>query len=54
MFINVEETPNPNTIKFIPEEKLNFKGTKLYKISDDYADSYLLKTIFSINGLATL
>ena len=51
MFLRIEETPNPNTIKFIPEEKLNFKGTKLYKISDDYADSHLLKTIFSINGI---
>ena len=34
MFLRIEETPNPNTIKFIPEEKLEYEGTKLYSASD--------------------
>ena len=47
MFLRIEETPNPNTVKFIPEDKLEYEGTKLYSVSDDYENS-LLKTIFSI------
>ena len=35
MFLRIEETPNPNTIKFIPEEKLRYVGTKLYSASDN-------------------
>ena len=53
MFLKIEETPNPNTLKFIPENKLDYKGTKLYKVSDDYENSYLLETIFSIKGISS-
>ena len=42
MFLRIEETPNPNTIKFIPEEKLRYVGTKLYSASDNLEDSLLL------------
>ena len=54
MFLRIEETPNPNTIKFIPENKLDFEGTKLYKVTDDYENSYLLETIFSIKGISSV
>ena len=54
MFLRIEETPNPNTIKFIPENKLDYEGTKLYKVSDDYENSYLLETIFSIKGISSV
>ena len=54
MFLKIEETPNPNTIKFIPENKLDYEGTKLYKASDDYENSYLLETIFSIKGISSV
>ena len=54
MFLRIEETPNPNTIKFIPEEKLNYVGTKLYSASDNLQGSLLLKTIFSIKGVTTV
>ena len=54
MFLRIEETPNPNTIKFIPEEKLEYEGTKLYVVSDDYENSFLLKTIFSIKGVTSV
>ena len=26
MFLKIEETPNPNTLKFIPEKSLDFKN----------------------------
>ncbi len=54
MFLRIEETPNPNTIKFIPEEKLEYEGTKLYLATDDYENSFLLKTIFSIEGISSV
>ena len=54
MFLRIEETPNPNTIKFIPEEKLRYVGTKLYSASDNLEDSLLLKTIFSVEGVTTV
>ena len=54
MFLRIEETPNPNTLKFIPENKLDYEGTKLYKITDDYENSYLLETIFSIKGISSV
>ncbi len=54
MFIRIEETPNPNTMKFIPENKLDFEGTKLFTISDDYENSELLKTIFSVDGVSSV
>ncbi len=54
MFLRIEETPNPNTIKFIPENKLDYEGTKLYKVTDDYEKSYLLETIFSIKGISSV
>ena len=54
MFLRIEETPNPNTIKFIPEEKLRYAGTKLYSASDNLEDSLLLKTIFSVKGVTTV
>ena len=54
MFLRIEETPNPNTIKFIPEEKLNYAGTKSYSASDNLEESLLLKTIFSVKGVTTV
>ena len=54
MFLRIQETPNPNTIKFIPEEKLRYVGTKLYSASDNLEDSLLLKTIFSVEGVTTV
>ncbi len=54
MFLKVEETPNPNTLKFIPEKSINFKGTKLFNLGDDYNNSNFLETIFSIQGVKSV
>ena len=54
MFIQTEETPNPNTLKFIPENSLSIKGTKLYKATDDFEGSAVLETIFSVKGVTSV
>ena len=54
MFLKIEETPNPNTLKFIPETNLDFEGTKLFTPGDDFDKSELLKTIFSIQGVTNV
>jgi len=54
MFLRIEETPNPNTLKFIPETSLDFEGTKLFTPEDDFDKSELLKTIFSIQGITSV
>ena len=54
MFLKVEETPNPNTLKFIPENSLSIKGTKLYKETDDFEGSAVLETIFSVKGVTSV
>ncbi|MBF95961.1 MAG: Fe/S biogenesis protein NfuA [Alphaproteobacteria bacterium MarineAlpha9_Bin4] len=51
MFLRIEETPNPNTLKFIPEKNIDFEGTKLFKSTDNFENSELLKTIFAIQGV---
>ena len=48
MFIRIEETPNPNTMKFIPENKLDFEGTKLFTINDT-SDAPVITT-YSLPG----
>ena len=54
MFLKVEETPNPNTLKFIPEKSLDFKGSKLFTKEDNVQDSDLLKEIFSVSGVVSV
>ena len=44
MFLRIEETPNPNTLKFIPETNLDFEGTKLFSPSDDFDKSLAFST----------
>ena len=46
MFLKIEETPNPNTLKFIPEKSLDFKGTKLYKEKIKLITQQFLKQYF--------
>mgnify|MGYP001496904894 CR=1 FL=1 len=54
MFIKVEETPNPNTLKFIPEKEIDFKGTKLFEHKDNFENSFLLREIFAIQGVKSV
>ena len=51
MFIQTEETPNPNTLKFIPGVQVLEEGTYEFKDKDSAKISNLANLIFSINGI---
>ena len=53
MFVQIQETPNPNSLKFIPGKKVSSIGSvELTKKKDTNND--LLKNIFSINGVESI
>ena len=49
MFIQTEETPNPNTLKFIPGVQVLEEGTYEFKDKDSSKISNLANLIFKIN-----
>ena len=51
MFIQTEETPNPNTLKFIPGVQVLEEGTFEFKNIDSAKISNLAKLIFSVDGI---
>ena len=51
MFIQTEETPNPNTLKFIPGEEVMTKGTYSFTNKEDAKNSILAKMLFKINNV---
>ena len=51
MFIQTEETPNPNTLKFIPGVQVLDKGNIEFKDQDSAKISNLANLIFLINGI---
>ena len=51
MFIQTEETPNPNTLKFIPGVQVLDEGTVEFKDNVSARSSNLASLIFSINGI---
>ena len=54
MFINVEETPNPNTLKFIPEKDINVDRSYIFKKTDDLKNNDFLKNLFDIDGVESI
>ena len=53
MFIQIQETPNPNSLKFIPGKKVSSIGSvELTKKEDTNND--LLKNILSVNGVESI
>ena len=53
MFVQIQETPNPNSLKFIPGKKVsNIGSVELSKKEDTNND--LLRNIFSINGVESI
>ena len=54
MFINVEETPNPNTLKFIPEKDISVDRSYIFKKTDDLKNKVFLKDLFSIDGVESI
>ena len=49
MFIQTEETPNPNTLKFIPGVQVLKEGTVEFKDNVSAMSSNLAKLLFSVN-----
>ena len=55
MYIQTEETPNPNTLKFIPGEVVLPNGTASFKTQEDAKEkSELAYVLFEINGVETV
>ena len=50
MFIQTEITPNPNSLKFLPEKEVSKIGPLEVKSKDD-TNNELLRNILSINGV---
>lgn len=51
MFIQTQETPNPNTLKFLPGVQLLISGTRNYVMGDDISSAPLAMTLFNVSGV---
>ena len=50
MFVQTQKTPNPNSLKFLPEKKVSNDGS--IEITDKQkSDNELIRNILSINGV---
>ena len=50
MFVQTQETPNPNSLKFLPGKKVSMNGT--YEILDkNESNNELVRNILAINGV---
>ena len=53
MFVQTENTPNPNSLKFIPGKKVSNSGS--FEISDkEKVNNELVRNILSINGVTSI
>ena len=50
MFIQTQITPNPNSLKFLPEKKVSKIGSLEVKNKKD-SNNELIRNILSINGV---
>ena len=50
MFIQTQQTPNPNSLKFLTEKKVSSVGPIEFKNKNETSNS-LIKNILSINGV---
>ena len=53
MFVQTQNTPNPNSLKFIPGRKVSEGGSKEFQKKED-TNNILLRNIFSINGVESI
>ncbi len=54
MFIQTEETPNPDSLKFIPGRVVLESGTASFSQGDDCATSPFAKRLLSIDGITSV
>ena len=50
MFVQTEKTPNPNSLKFLPEKKVSINGS-FEILNKDETNNVLVRNILSINGV---
>lgn len=51
MFIQTEQTPNPQTLKFLPGRVVMKEGTAFYKNTVEAVDSPFAKRLFALEGV---
>ena len=51
MFIQTEQTPNPQTLKFLPGKVVMDEGTAFYQNIDEAQNSPFARRLFSIDGV---
>ena len=51
MFIQVEPTPNPLTLKFLPGRTVAEKGTIFYQNESEASNSPFAKRMFTVDGV---
>ena len=51
MFIQTEQTPNPQTLKFLPGKVVMDEGTAFYQNIEEAADSPFARRLFGIEGV---
>ena len=51
MFIQTEQTPNPQTLKFLPGRVVMKEGTAFYKNTVEATDSPFAKRLFTVEGV---
>ena len=54
MFIQTEETPNPNVIKFVLEQEVLPKGSASFKTRQEAVASPLSQKVFEIKGVESI
>lgn len=54
MFIQTEATPNPSTLKFIPEQTVMAQGTANFNDKDAAARSPLAQRLFGVEGVDSI
>ena len=52
MFIQTEDTPNPDTLKFMPGTRILNKSTADFSNSDSANDSPRASRLFTIDGVS--
>ena len=50
MFVQTEETPNPNTLKFLPGKPVSKIGPVEF-LDKGETDNELIRNLFSVNGV---
>ena len=54
MFVQVEPTPNPATLKFLPGKTVMTQGTQFYQDETSAGNSMLAQKLFQINGVESV